>query len=155
MEGRARLPVAVAMLVCLIMVQTAAAHRHMLQEVLGAAGPEAAAPGTPADPTNGVDANPELDAAAAPSGRAGYDYPDRIPGPPALDPHRQGMYKGKYRWECSLAWCCRPHQRPAEETLELPCTAAHCNCALCMCRKKLCALPVCALASCVPAPMAA
>jgi hypothetical protein len=104
MERQTVLPVAVAMLVCLIMVQTGAAHRHMLQEVPGAAGPEAIAPGTPpADPRDSVEATPELDAAAFPSGRAGYDYPDRIPGPPAHDPHRQGMYKGKYRWAHCLA----------------------------------------------------
>jgi hypothetical protein len=100
------------MLMCLMMIHTVAAYRHMLQEVPGAAGPAEAAPETPAiatapvDTTDSVDATPELDAAVSPVGHAGYDYPDRIPGPPALDPHKQGMYKGKYRWACSLARCC-------------------------------------------------
>jgi hypothetical protein len=42
--------------------------------------------------------DPEAAAAAAGGGRPGFDFPDRIPGPPDADPSRQGMYKGKYRW---------------------------------------------------------
>jgi hypothetical protein len=44
-----------------------------------------------------VDFDPEA-VAATEGGRAGWDYPDRIPGPPDADPSRQGLYKGKYRW---------------------------------------------------------
>jgi hypothetical protein len=54
-----------------------------------------------------VDSNPEAAAAATegssgspgdPRGVPGFDFPDRIPGPPDADPSRQGMYKGKYMW---------------------------------------------------------
>lgn len=87
---------------CLILlVHTAAAYRNMLQEVPATTGPAAAPTETPPTPltdtTDRMDETPELETEAIPGGRAGYDYPDRIPGPPELDPNRQGMYKGMYR----------------------------------------------------------
>jgi hypothetical protein len=100
------------MLFCLVAAHTVAAHRHVLQEVPAATGPAAAAasetlPAPPAHTTDSVDDDPELNTTSASGGRAGYDYPDRIPGPPELDPNRQGMYKGKYRWAAqagAAAW---------------------------------------------------
>jgi hypothetical protein len=92
-----------------LLVQPSAAHRQLKQDetaAAAAAAADAAAAGTgiAADLANiiaarsPVDFDPEAVAAATGGGRAGWDFPDRIPGPPDADPSGQGMYKGKYRW---------------------------------------------------------
>jgi hypothetical protein len=100
MASQAKLSIAGALLACLVllmMLHAATAHRHMLQEVPAAA--QDTLPTPPAQTTDSVEGAPELETEAIPGGRAGYDYPDRIPGPPQVDPSRQGMYKGMYRWD--------------------------------------------------------
>jgi hypothetical protein len=144
MVSQSRLPIAVAMLFCLMVAHTVAAHRHVLQEVPAAAGPAAAAPETlptpPAHTTDSVDDDPELNPTATSGGRAGYDYPDRIPGPPELDPSRQGMYKGKYRWAAHLSQALllgsntlKPTKGLQETHNMLSSSSAHSICSLSLC----------------------